>query len=336
MTKLTAIILAAGKGTRMKSAKAKVLHEIFYAPMIHYVIRAVLPLKPQQSIVVVGHQEDLVREALSGFQVDFARQTRMLGTGDAVLSAETVIHDDTETVMILCGDTPLISSDVLQRMYEQHQASGADLTLMTTILAQPANYGRIISQNGQILAIVEESDADDEQKKIGKVNAGIYCVSRRFLFAALKKIGTDNNQGEMYLTDIIGIAAKEKRKVQEFINDNAAEVLGVNSRFELAEAHQELLMRRNRQLMEQGVTILQPQTVSVEDGVEIGNDSIINRGVELCGASKIGRDCRIGSGAVIMDSILGDAVAVGAGAYLKNQQLAAGTVVAPYSQLVSG
>lgn len=335
-TPLTTVVLAAGKGTRMKSDKAKVLHEVFNRPMVHYVIDALLALEPNQTIAVVGHQEEEVRNSLKRFPLDYAVQEQQLGTGHAVLAAEAVCSAEDGVVMIVCGDTPLILPETLKAMYQQHLESGSSLTLMTTLLENPTNYGRIITgDDGSIKKIVEEKDADAEQKKIREVNAGIYCVNLPFLFETLKQVGTDNAQGEVYLTDIVSIAVNKGMEAKSFVHPEPSHVLGVNSRVELAQAHQELVMRRNKELMMQGVTMQLPQTISISAQSEIGRDTLLKQGVEVRGSSVIGQDCIIENGAVIIDSSLDDGVQVGAGAYIKNQKLERGKYVAPHACLMS-
>lgn len=252
------------------------------------------------------------------------------------MAAEAVCSAEDGVVMIVCGDTPLILPETLKAMYQQHLESGSSLTLMTTLLENPTNYGRIITgDDGSIKKIVEEKDADAEQKKIREVNAGIYCVNLPFLFETLKQVGTDNAQGEVYLTDIVSIAVNKGMEAKSFVHPEPSHVLGVNSRVELAQAHQELVMRRNKDLMMQGVTMQLPQTISISAQSEIGRDTLLKQGVEVRGTSVIGRDCIIENGAVIIDSSLDDGVQVGAGAYIKNQKLERGKYVAPHACLMS-
>ena len=287
------VILAAGKGTRMKSARAKVLHKVFFAPMVHHVLHAVAPLQPTKSIIIVGHQREAVQKSLADFPVELAIQEEQLGTGHAVLCAEPSITDRDGSVMILCGDTPLIRSETLQAMLDIHNRKDATLTLMTTILDDPSHYGRIISgESGELLAIVEEKDATDEEKKIREINAGIYCIKTEFLFSHLQNIGTDNSQGEVYLTDIITQAVAQKQQVQKFINSEPADVLGVNARFELSQAHQQLQLRRNRELMDAGATMINPLTIQVAPTATIAQDVTLQAGVEIVGNSSVGTNCR--------------------------------------------
>ncbi len=329
---LSIIILAAGKGTRMKSDKAKVLHEVFYAPMVHHVIAATSPLFAAQTIMIVGHQKSTVQKALSSFDVQFVVQEEQFGTGHAVLIAENEIDRNSHDVMILCGDTPLIRPETLQEMYEHHVKQAASLTLMTTVLANPTNYGRILcDNNNKVQAIVEQKDADEEQLKVQEINAGIYCVEKSFLFSALKMVGTNNSQGEVYLTDIVKIAVQQGLIVEKYIAPTPIDVLGVNSRLELADAQSELQMRRNRDLMLQGVTMNQPTTITVSPDSFIGKDTIIEPGVTLSHGSKIGQSCRIEQGSILKNCQIGDNCIIGAYSCLRSCEVTANTTLGPFS-----
>jgi len=330
---LSVIILAAGKGTRMKSDKAKVLHEVFYAPMLHHVIYATLPLYPLQTVVIVGHQRTAVEETLQSFAVSCVVQEEQLGTGHAVLVAENIIIEETDTVMILCGDTPLIKAETLQEMYSCHQQQHAALTIMTTVLDDPTNYGRVITDsNNKIQGIVEQKDATTEQRQISEINAGIYCVDKKFLFSSLKKVGTDNSQGEVYLTDIVKLAVESNLVVEKYRAQTPIDVLGVNSRIELASAQNELQMRRNRALMLQGISMNNPETISVSPESSIEKDTILDPLVSISDRSRIGRSCRIGQGAIVKNCQIGDKVFIGPYSCLSNCTIAAGTVLPPYSK----
>jgi bifunctional UDP-N-acetylglucosamine pyrophosphorylase/glucosamine-1-phosphate N-acetyltransferase len=326
------VILAAGKGTRMKSDKAKVLHEVFFAPMIHHVLTAVQGVQPFKSVVIVGHQREAVIEVVQGFASECVVQEEQLGTGHAVLCAESAINHQDGVVMVLCGDTPLIKTETLQSMYRQHLDRSSVCTIMTTILADPTNYGRIISSDsGKVLAIVEEKDASPEQRKISEINAGIYCVNSGFLFETLKKVGTENSQGEVYLTDIVSIAVAAGCNVEKFINPCAQDVLGVNSRIELALAHKEVQRRRNHQLMLQGVTMHDPETTTICHTASIGRDSILHPGVRISGKSCIGSSCLIEEGAILHNCSVADNVTIGAYSYLEGITCTTRTVIAPHS-----
>jgi bifunctional UDP-N-acetylglucosamine pyrophosphorylase / glucosamine-1-phosphate N-acetyltransferase len=330
---LSVIILAAGKGTRMKSEKAKVLHEVFYAPMVHHVINATLPLQPLQTVVIVGHQHAAVRQALDPFDVDFVLQKEQLGTGHAVLVAEKSIAENVETVMILCGDTPLIKAETLLEMYDRHCEQQAALTLMTTVLEDPTNYGRILSDPGdKILGIVEQKDATRQQLAIQEINAGIYCVEKNFLFSALKKVGTDNSQGEVYLTDIVKLAVDRDRIVEKYIALTPLDVLGVNSRVELADAQQELQMRQNRMLMLEGVSMQNPETISVSPDASVAGDTLLGPSVSISNKTTIGHSCTIGQGTILHNCHIGDKVSIGPYSCLSDCTIADDTSLPPFSK----
>jgi len=307
---LSVVILAAGKGTRMKSTRAKVLHEVFYRPMLHHVLNAVQPIKPTRSIVIVGHQEQTVRDSLKGYDVEIVRQEQQLGTGHAVLMTKEAVPDDGGLVLILCGDTPLISSSSIQEMYENHIEAGADLSVMTTKLGDPTGYGRIISTGKNVTAIVEEKEADSEQKGISEINSGIYLVERKLLFEALENITPENSQGEFYLTDIVQYAVAKNKTALKHLNTRPTEVLGVNSRVELEEAHAQLQRQRNVELMQSGVSIHNSATVSVSPFSEVGIDSLIMQNVVIKGESVVGKSCIIENGSILKDCVVGDNVRI--------------------------
>jgi bifunctional UDP-N-acetylglucosamine pyrophosphorylase/glucosamine-1-phosphate N-acetyltransferase len=318
------VILAAGKGTRMKSSKAKVLHEVFYAPMLHHVLMAATSLEANKKIVVLGHQRDVVEKSLSGFVVDTVVQEEQLGTGHAVLCAKSAINGNTGCTMILCGDTPLIRQKSLQQMLDQHRKRQSILTVMTTTLQDPTHYGRIVSDAaGNILSIVEQKDANNEQLKIREINAGIYCVDSNFLFSNLQNIGTENSQGEVYLTDIVEHAVKKGLTVHGFSNAHPHDVLGVNSRLELSQAHHELQMRRNHTLMAQGVSMISPETIQVAPTSTVDKDVRLHPGVEISGNSTIQAGCDIKAGSLLHDTTLGSDCTIGAYSCLKGCDLPA-------------
>ncbi len=329
---LTILILAAGKGTRMKSSKAKVLHEVFHSPMIHHVLHAVLPLAPSRIIVIVGHQQEEVRKVLHGFPVEFVTQETQLGTGHAVLATEKALTGEEGKVLIVCGDTPLIRTSTLQEMFRLHQERKAVLTLMTTVLDNPTNYGRILmNSDGDVIGIVEEKDANVEQKAIQEINAGIYCVDKSFLFQALHQVGTNNSQGEMYLTDIVALSVAAGHHVGRFVTPAAIDVLGVNSRVELAAAHREIQHRRNTELMLQGVSMHNPETITVSTESTIGRDSLLMAGVHILGKSRIGEGCRIAPGVILRDCTIGNDAQIGPYCCMEGCVLPDGTVLGPHS-----
>ena len=328
-----AVILAAGKGTRMKSHRAKVLHGLFYRPMLLHVLDAVRDAGVRRAIVVVGHQKEAVAEALAGVPAVMVEQEEQRGTGHAVLCAEGACVG-MERVLVICGDTPLIRPETLAAMLAQHGRERPAVSLMTTKMDTPFGYGRILRENGAVAAIVEEKDATDEQRRITEVNAGIYVVETEFLFHALARVGTDNSQGEMYLTDIVGIARAEGRAVLPYFHDRAGDVLGVNSRVELARAEAELQMRRNRALMAEGVTMLHPESTRVAPGCVVGRDCVLHGGVSIEGESVLGAGCVIEQGVVLRDCILGDEVRVGANSVMFDRRIGDHLEIDPLSRLV--
>ncbi len=319
----------------MKSNKAKVLHELFYSPMIHHVLEAVSPLQARKTIAVIGHQAEPVKKALVKYHTQTVLQEKQLGTGHAVLCAEPEITNPDSTVMILCGDTPLIKTESLKAMYENHLRKKCVVSLMTTLLSNPSHYGRILSENNNILAIIEEKEATVAQRNIKEINAGIYCVQAGFLFDTLKKVGPDNSQGEVYLTDIVALAVKKGLQVYKTINPQSIDVLGVNSRIELAEAHHQLKLRRNKTIMASGVTLFDPTTISIAPEVSIGADTTIHSGVQINGYSTIGSNCLIEPGAILQNTTLGDNVTIGPYACLSNTTVAKNTKIKAHTLLES-
>jgi bifunctional UDP-N-acetylglucosamine pyrophosphorylase/glucosamine-1-phosphate N-acetyltransferase len=332
MKQTSCVVLAAGKGTRMKSAMAKVLHEVFFAPMIYHVLDAVSGLPLDQTIVVVGHQREKVEQVLDNYSVSFAHQKEQAGTGHAVLCAKEMLAARGGTILILCGDTPLIRTETLAKMFVEHEEKKAELTLMTTRLEDPTHYGRIICDDeGNVVRIAEEKDASSFEKSIQEINAGIYLAEAQFLFLALDRVGSDNSQGEVYLTDIVELANQQGHKVNRFAGVNAEEVLGVNSRVELAEAHRSLQRRRNRELMLSGVTIINPESVAVEKGVVIRQDTVIGPNAIITGSTHIGNRCRIEANTNIHNSHLGDDVVVDSFSCLRDCQIASGEYIVPFT-----
>ena len=303
----TALILAAGLGTRMKSSKAKVLHEVLFKPMIIHVLDTVKTLNLDHIYVVLGHQREKVAALISPYRVDSIIQEEQLGTGHAVLCAEKELSKTGGTVLILSGDVPLIKADSLRAMLERHAESRTVLTLMTTSLADPTNYGRIVrNDENKLLGIVEEKDATEAQRNIREINAGIYCADITFLFEALKKVGTDNKQGEIYLTDIVKIATDLGLPVDIFSGAGGEELLGINSRSELAAATKYLQHFKNSQLMADGISLMDPETIFIQQEVRIETDTVIHANVQISGNTIIGKNCTIGPDVVLHDCRIGD------------------------------
>jgi bifunctional UDP-N-acetylglucosamine pyrophosphorylase/glucosamine-1-phosphate N-acetyltransferase len=331
---IRAVVLAAGKGTRMKSEKAKVLHEVFYAPMVTHVLDALVPMDIEEIVVVAGHQHEEVEQSLKQYPVTFAYQKEQLGTGHAVLSAEDAFVNKMGVVMVLCGDTPLIRTATLNEMLDSHFSRSSKLTVMTTLLDEPTNYGRIIAgPDGSVQRIVEEKDASLEEKSIKEINAGIYCVDADLLFNTLKKVGKNNKQGEVYLTDIVQLANESGINVNKYLCADADEILGVNSRVELAEAHRCLQMRRNRELMLSGVTLLQPETIWIEKAVSIGKDTVIYSNTYISGKTSIGENCSIGPNVCISNSRIRENVEIAPFSFVRDAVIDANQEVSAYSNI---
>lgn len=334
MNNVAALILAAGKGTRMRSNLCKVLHPVAGRPMINYVIDAVTAASPDKIVVVVGHQSEEVIKALNGSGVQFAVQEPQLGTGHAVMAAEELLHEYTGDILILCGDIPLIQHRTLQHFIEYHRRDAAKLTVMTTRMENPQGYGRIIrDSSGFVIAIVEEKDATEEYKCISEINTGIYLVKASLLFSLLTKIGSDNAQSEYYLTDIVKEAAKENELVRGFELRDSYEAIGINTRSELARVSGVIWGQLRGGLMESGVTLLNPETVYVDSTVRVGQDTIIHPGVTLSGDTVVGTDCIIESGVYILNSKLGDGVRVLQGSRLDKAEVMDGAQIGPMAHL---
>lgn len=294
MSELVAVILAAGKGTRMKSKLPKVLHKIGGKPMLQHVLDAADAAGAARKVVVVGHEAELV-EAMVGEQAQMALQAEQLGTGHAVMQTEAVLKDFCGTVMIICGDTPLLEAAELKKFYEGHVASQSAATVLTAFMDDPAGYGRIIRDaDGNVLGIVEEKDAVLEQKAIKEINTGIYCVEAPLLFEVLATLTCDNAQGEYYLTDVLAKLNAMGKKVGGVATADSDMIMGINSRRQLAEAENIMRQRILNKLMDDGVTIMDPASTFIEKGVEIGQDTVIYPYTWLEGTTKIGEDCQIG------------------------------------------
>jgi bifunctional UDP-N-acetylglucosamine pyrophosphorylase/glucosamine-1-phosphate N-acetyltransferase len=311
MADLHVVILAAGKGTRMKSARPKVLHRVAGLPMIEHVLAAATSLQPRSTTLVVGHQADSVRAALLGHAgVTFVVQEPQLGTGHALLTTEPIFRGAAGTLVLLSGDVPLLSAKTLKSLVDRHESAGAAATVVTAILEQPHGYGRIVRTGRQIARIVEERDATPAEREITEINAGIYAFALDGLFTALTGIATENAQGEYYLPDIVALFRERGLGVETLLVADADEIRGINSRLELAAVSRIVRQTKNQALMAAGVTIEDPATTYVDPHVEIGPDTIVHPGVSLEGHTTIGSGCEVHSGVRIVDSRVGDRVII--------------------------
>lgn len=293
---IKSVILAAGKGTRMKSDIPKVLHKIFEKPLLGYVLGSVKDITTENFVVVGHHAEEVQEYVETNYNnAKTVLQTPQLGTGHAVSMVCPYLEDYSGQILILCGDTPLITSETLKKFVEYHNSNNSDLTVMSTIFENPANYGRIIrEQDGSLKCIVEEKDATPEEKAVKEVNAGIYILNWNKVKPAFSQLTSNNAQGEYYLTDIISWGKNNGLKVNAFILENSDEIYGINSRKNLAEASRIMNTRKLNALMDSGVTIIDPASTWISEETEIGSDTTIYPFTYIEGKNKIGRNCKIG------------------------------------------
>lgn len=302
------IILAAGKGTRMKSKLYKVLHEVAGKPMVDHVLTQVEQVHPETIVTVVGHGAEAV-EAELGDRTKFAIQEQQLGTGHAVLQAEPILGDKEGMTLIANGDTPLLTAKTFEKLFAYHRDKGAKATILTAQAPDPTGYGRIVrGKLGTVQKIVEQKDATAEEAKIDEINTGVFCFDNQALFSALHETTNDNAQGEYYLTDVIEILKRRGEVIAAYKMSNFDESQGVNDRVALASATKVMRARINEAHMRGGVTIIDPDNTYIDVDVKIGNDTIIEPGVYLKGKTVIGSDCVIGSDSVIVDSTIEDGV----------------------------
>lgn len=293
---IKAVILAAGKGTRMKSNTPKVLHKIFEKPLLGYVLDNVKNIVNESFVIVGHHAEEVTKYVQKEYEnAKTVLQTPQLGTGHAVSMVCPSLEDFNGQVIILCGDTPLITEDTLKKFIDYHNSNNSDLTVMSTIFENPANYGRIIRENDNSLkCIVEEKDATPEQKAVKEVNAGIYCLNWNKIKQAFCQLTSNNAQGEYYLTDIIEWGKKNSLNVNAYIMENNEEIYGINSRSNLATATKLMNTRKLNKLMDNGVTIVDPDSTWISEDTEIGADTTIYPATYIEGKNKIGNNCKIG------------------------------------------
>ncbi len=294
MSDLVTVILAAGKGTRMKSKLPKVLHKAGGKSMVQHVLDAARSAGAKRNIVVTGFGGEMVREAL-GNQAEFVEQKEQLGTGHAVQQTADLLAGENGTVMVLCGDTPLLTGALLKKLYDEHVAAGAKATVLTAIMPDATGYGRIIRlADGSVARIVEHKDATEAERQVQEVNSGIYCFAARELFDSLKQVNNDNAQGEYYLPDVLEILKQQGEKIWAVAADDYESTLGINSRLQLAGAEKILRRRKNEELMAEGVTIMDPSTTYIDCDVKVGHDTVIYPMTWLEGDTEIGEECEIG------------------------------------------
>ena len=324
MHSLAIIILAAGKGTRMKSDRAKVLHPLLGRPLLGYVLDTAKALRPEKTVVVIGHQGEQVRQVFDRPGLIFVTQSPQLGTGHAVLQTSGELNFFPGTILVLSGDVPLIKKETLKEIIRTHRRKKNPVTLLSTRLLQPLAYGRIIRDpQGGLKRIVEEKDATPEERLIEEVNAGIYCFDSGFLFSVLPKLSRKNRQGEYYLTDVIQLARESGHSVSVLPYPQSEEVLGINDRTELARTGLILRRRINEEWMRQGVTLLDPENTYIESTAKIGPDTTIGPFTLIAGRTRIGARCLVSSQVILENAVLEDGVSVPPFSHIKDQKVTA-------------
>jgi len=331
---INVVVLAAGEGTRMKSKRAKVLHCAGGMPLVGHVLHTAAQLTAEENIVVVvGHEADQVKAALVNRAVRFVTQKERRGTGHAVMACRDAV-EHSGSLVVLYGDCPLLSAATLQRLIATHDSNGAAATLITTRLADPTGYGRIIlDARGNVRAIVEQKAATPEQLRIDLINPGMYCFRSDLLWQHIGEIGTDNPAGEYYLTDMVEILNRAGHTVAAMESVDAGELLGINTRVELAEVDRIFRSRKVRELMLAGVTIEKPETVTIDMPVSIGADTVIGAFTHILGRSEIGEDCRIGPGCVIESSRIESGVHVAPYTLIGTSYVRRDARLGPFSRL---
>ncbi|MHB8482229.1 MAG: bifunctional UDP-N-acetylglucosamine diphosphorylase/glucosamine-1-phosphate N-acetyltransferase GlmU [Nitrospiria bacterium] len=339
MKPVDAVILSAGLGTRMKSRLVKVLHPIGGRPMILHLLDRIKAASPGRMIMVLGHQKEKVKEAVikNYPEVQFVDQEKQLGTGHAFAQAEKLFKDQEKTILVLNGDTPFISSDTLALLMKNHEEKEATVSVLTTDLADPKGYGRIIrNRKGRILKIVEERDATSLQRNLREVNTGIYLMRATFAFQSIRQFSTKNAQNEYYLTDIVASAVKSKKKVETVHISRPEEVMGINDRVDLSHA-EALLRRRNAEKwMKAGVTLIDPDHTYIDEDSIIGKDTVIYPGVFIKNGSVIGEECGIFSNAVISNSKIHAYALIKESCVITDSLLEEGVVIGPFAHIRPG
>jgi bifunctional UDP-N-acetylglucosamine pyrophosphorylase/glucosamine-1-phosphate N-acetyltransferase len=329
------IILAAGKGTRMKSDLVKVLHPILGLPMLSYTIDLSLHhIKAEKTIVVVGHQADQIKERFQTPQINFVLQREQLGTGHAVLQALPLLQGFTGSVLILCGDVPLVKAETLRSFIDTFLGNDSTIAVLTAVVKDPYGYGRIIrGPEGWLERIVEEKDASDEESLIREINTGIFCVRSAFLMEGLKEIGKENVQGEYYLPDLVEVARKRDLRCSAHMVADPVEVMGINTRVDLATATEALRQEKVKELMLSGVTIIDPKTTYVDRTVAIGKDTTLYPNCTLQGRTRIGERCVIEPNSKISDTEIGDGVTIRSYSVITESRIEDGASIGPFTHL---
>jgi bifunctional UDP-N-acetylglucosamine pyrophosphorylase/glucosamine-1-phosphate N-acetyltransferase len=328
------LILAAGKGTRMKSARPKVLHHVAGAPMIDYVLATAAALGAVTRTIVIGHEAEQLRAALgSHADLRFAVQEPQLGTAHAVRQAEPLFAGMRGTLVLLSGDVPLLSVETLRALLARHDENGAAATVLTAVVDDPSGYGRIVREGDEVRRIVEDRDASQAERAIREINSGIYAFDLEPLFPALGEVASNNAQREYYLPDLIAIYRRAGRRVAALAIERPEEILGINTRVELAAMSEHVWQARRVALMASGVTLEDPATTYLDAGAKVGPDSVIGPGVSLLGRTTIGARAAIHGGVRIVDSELADGVTVLDHCLITGARIAEGARIGPFAHI---
>jgi bifunctional UDP-N-acetylglucosamine pyrophosphorylase/glucosamine-1-phosphate N-acetyltransferase len=331
------VILAAGKGTRLKSALAKVLHRAGGRSLVEHVVRACQPFKPREILAVVGHQADDVTSAVAPLDVKTVLQEPQRGTGHAMLVARRAISSRAKFVILLPGDAPLIRAETIAALARAHRESGAAATILSAEIENPAGYGRIVRQDdGSVAAIVEDSALTAEQRPIREINSSMYCFTLAKLWPCLAALKPQNVHKELYLTDAIAMLRQKGENVQAVLATDPDEVLGCNTRADLAAVDAVFRRRKRAAIMDAGVTIELPETVLIDPEVVVGADTRIEPGVQLLGNTRVGLGCTILTGSVLSDAVLEDNVLVKPYTIISASRLSRGTQAGPFAHLRDG
>jgi len=333
---LVAVILAAGKGTRMKSALPKVLHPLCGSPMLGYPLEAARQAGFQQLKVVIGHGAEQVSTAFPAADIEWVEQTDQLGTGHALMCAANALRGYSGPLLLLCGDVPLLTADTVRQLYNYHTHEDAAVTVLTAQMPNPTGYGRVIRAGEQVLQIVEEKDADEQQRQVTEINTGTYLFDAAFVLSALKGLNKNNAQKEYYLTDVVAAAVAAGKKTRALCVEDPTEAMGINDRCQLAEAEVLMRWKINAGLMQGGVSMTDPTTVYIDNGVEIGMDTVLHPNVHLRGKTSIGRNCVIETGVVVVDSVIADGVHLKAGSVIEESRIGELCEIGPMAHLRPG
>ncbi|WP_144513550.1 bifunctional UDP-N-acetylglucosamine diphosphorylase/glucosamine-1-phosphate N-acetyltransferase GlmU [Bacillus sp. FJAT-22090] len=332
MTNTFAVVLAAGKGTRMKSSLYKVLHPVCGKPMVEHVVENMEQLGVEKIVTVVGHGAEIVQSEL-GDRSEYALQEEQLGTAHAVLQAEASLANLSGTTIVICGDTPLITAETMSDLLKHHEQTGAKATILTALADDPTGYGRIIrSKDGSVKSIVEQKDASVEEQRVNEINSGTYCFDNAALFKSLKLVKNENAQGEYYLPDVIEILQKEGEVISAFAAKDFDEILGVNDRIALSQAEQIMRSRIAHHHMREGVTIIDPQNTYISSDAVIGSDTVIQPGVMIEGKTTIGERCTIGPNSHIVSSIIGSGTTIHSSVILTSE-VGDHTAIGPFAHI---